>query len=440
MRSTSSLLAIGQLTLLVCGPVQGQDLVIANARIIDGNGGIIDSGSVVVRDGRIASVSAATANAAVEPAAAEPADAGGARTINAGGMTVMPGFIDAHRHLISGDPDLWLAEQAVPRMQEFLDAGFTTVLSAGDDLDAILELRRRLDEGEIRGPRLIAAGRAPLAQSTGGFAPGVDPARIDVSRPPHRPTEPAPGIPHEETRARVQQLAAIGVDAIKTVIIVTPDGPEQETLSVIADEARRLGIPSITHAVTVVDTVAAVEAGTHVLVHTPHIGQLDEETARMIADSGIPMMSTLGIFVPTFAADNTVIRDRTGMDNVPRFRDLDPFPMDTISSAGQGPVNARMLWDAGIVYGFGTDTRFLPRDALFHELRPLHLVFSAEDIVTIMGRNAAISIGRLDELGTVEAGKLADLVILDGDPLDDPYDLLNVRVVVQGGEIVVDNR
>lgn len=428
MRGTGGLLAIGHLALLVCSPVWSQDLAITNARIIDGNGGVIDSGSVVVRDGRIAAVAAA------------PADAGGGQAIDAGGMTVMPGFIDAHRHLISGDPDRWLAEQSVPRMQEFLDAGFTTVLSAGDDLDAILELRRRLDEGEISGPRLMVSGRAPLAQSTGGFAPGVDPARIDVSRPPHRPTEPAPGIPHEQTRARIQQLADAGVDTIKTVIIITPEGPEQETLSVIADEAQRLGIPSITHAVTVVDTVAAVEAGTHVLVHTPHIGQLDEETARMIADSGIPMVSTLGIFVPTFAADNELIRDRTGMDNVPRFRDLDPFPMDTISSAGQAPVNARMLWDAGIVYGFGTDTRFEPKDALFHELKPLHLVFSAEDIVTIMGRNAAIAIGRLDELGTVEAGKLADLVILDGDPLDDPYDLLNVRVVIQGGEIVVDNR
>ena len=428
MRNTIGLLATGYLALLITSTGWGQNLVIANARIIDGNGGVIEGGSVVVQAGRIASVSAGTA------------DAGGEEAIDAGGMTVMPGFIDAHRHVISGDPDQWLAEQAVPRMQEFLDAGFTTVLSAGDDLDAILELRRRLEEGEIRGPRLIASGRAPLAQSTGGFTPGVDPARIDISRPPHRPTEPAPGIPHEQTRARIQQLAGAGVDAIKTVIIVTPDGPEQETLSVIAEEAERLGIPSITHAVTVVDTVAAVEAGTHVLVHTPHIGQLDEETARMIADSGIPMMSTLGIFVPTFAADNEVIRDRTGMDNVPRFRDLDPFPMDTISSAGQGPVNARMLWDAGIVYGFGTDTRFLPRDSLFQELKPLHLVFSAEDIVTIMSRNASIAIGRLNELGTVEAGKLADLVILDGDPLDDPYDLLNVSMVIKGGEIVVDKR
>ena len=428
MRRTIGLLGMGHLALLFCSPVWGQDLVIANARIIDGNGGVIQNGTVVVQDGRIASVSAG------------PADSGEAQVIDAGGMTVMPGFIDAHRHVISGDPDPWLAEQAIPRMQEFLDAGFTTVLSAGDNLDAILELRRRLDEGELRGPRLIVAGRAPLAQSTGGFTPGVDPARIDISRPPHRPTEPAPGIPHEETRARIQQLAAAGVDAIKTVIIVTPDGPEQETLSVIADEAERHGIPSITHAVTVVDTVAAVEAGTHVLVHTPHIGQLDEETARMIADSGIPMISTLGIFVPTFAADNAVIRARTGLDNVPRFRDLYPFPMDTISSAGQGPVNARMLWDAGMVYGFGTDTRFVPRDSFYQELKPLVLMFSAQDIVTIMSRNAAMAIGRLDELGTVEAGKLADLVILDGDPLENPYDLLDVSMVVKGGEIVVDNR
>ena len=144
--------------------------------------------------------------------------------------------------------------------------------------------------------------------------------------------------------------------------------------------------------------------------------------------------------MPTFAADNAHIRARTGNDNVPRFRDLDPFPMATLSSAGQGPVNARLLWEAGITYGFGTDTRFLPRDSLAHELKPLELVFSAEDIVAIMGRNAAIAIGRGDELGMIEAGKLADIVILDGDPLARTHDLLNVSVVIKGGEVVVDNR
>jgi imidazolonepropionase-like amidohydrolase len=325
-------------------------------------------------------------------------------------------------------------------MREFLEAGFTTVLSAGDPLEEILELRRQVEEGTITGPRLIVSGRVPLARGPGGFTPGVDPARFDRSRPPNRPTETAIAIPHDQTRATVQELVEAGVDAIKTILLVTPDGPEQETLSVIVEEAERYGIPSITHAVTVQDMVAAVEARTHVLVHTPHIGQLDEDTARIVAESGIPMMSTLGIFVPTFAAENAHIRSRTGDDNVARFRDLDPLPMNILSSAGQGPVNARLLWDAGVTYGYGTDTTFLPKDSLAHELRPLRLVFSAKDIVTIMTRNAATTILRSDEIGSLEPGKLADIVVLDGDPLSDIYDLLNVEVVIKGGRIVVDNR
>ncbi len=405
-----------------------QSLVITNARIIDGNGGVINRGAVVVRNGRIVSFS--------EGAAVVP----GAVSIDAQGMTVMPGFIDSHRHVIQGDATQWLKEQASTRMQEFLDAGFTTILSAGDPLEPILELRRRLNEGEIKGPRLLAVGRVPLARASGGGRPGVDPARIDVSRPPDRPTTAATAIPREETLATVHALAKAGVDAFKMAIIVTPGGPEKETLSVIAAEARRLGIPTITHAVTVQGTMAAVEAGTTILAHTPHIGQLDEGQARKIAASGIPMMSTLGIFVPTFAEDNARVRSRTGDDNLPRFRDLDPFPMNTLSSAGQGPVNARLLWDAGLTYGYGTDTTFLPKDSLAQELRPLRLVFSRQDIVKIMTRNAAAVIGRSKELGTLEPGKLADIVILDGNPLADISDVLKVKVVIKGGEIVVDKR
>jgi len=404
-----------------------QDLVITNARIVDGTDRVIEQGTVVIEDGVITAVGQSTRAQ------------GGAR-IDAEGMTVMPGFIEAHRHVIRGQPDQWMRDEAADRMREFLEAGFTTVLSAGDSLEHILELRRLLDQGEIVGPRLIVSGRAPLARGGGGFTPGVDPARANSARPQPRPTEARAGIPHEQTRARIRELAEAGVDAIKTNIVVSPGGPEQETLSVIADEAQRHGIPSITHAVSVQDMVAAVEAGTHVLVHTPHIGQLDEDTARMVAESGIPMMSTLGVYVPTFATDNTLIRARTGDDNLARFRDLDPFPMSAISSAGQGPVNARMLWDAGVTYGYGTDTTFLPRDSLAHELKPLRLVFSAQDIVTMMTRNAAATVLRSDEIGTLEPGKLADIVILDGDPLADAMDLLNVHVVIKGGQIVIDKR
>lgn len=396
----------------------GQGLAITNARILDGSGGMIESGTVVVRDGKIVSISAGSA------------DVAGAVVLDARGRTVMPGFIEAHRHVMAGDGAQWLSEQAEARMQEFLDAGFTTVLSAGDPEEAILELRRRIADGAIKGPRLIAAARAPLARAAGGGGGrgGVDPARTDSSRGPTRPAT-AIAIPPEETRARIREIAMRGFDAVKTVLIVTPGGPEKKTLSLVVEEATALGLPTITHAVTVQDTIAAVEAGATVLVHTPHIGQLTREQAKTIASAGIPMMSTLGVFVPFF-----------DQNNKPIFRDAMPFPWETLSSAGQGPVNARLLWEAGITYGYGTDTRFLPRDTLAHELKALHLVFSPKDIIPILTRNAAITAGRGKELGTLEPGKLADIVILDGNPLADLYDLLNVTVVIKGGTIVADKR
>ena len=406
-----------------------QDLVITNARIIDGMDQVIADGSIVIRDGLIADVVAGTV------------PTGDARVIDAQGMTAMPGYIDAHRHIIRGDPDAWMRDTAARNMREFLEAGFTTVLSAGDPLQHILELRAMTESGEVVGPRILAAGRVPLAAPSGsGFPAGVDPARIDNSRPPHRPTEPAPAIPEEETRALVRQHVAAGVDAIKTVIITTPGGPEQNTLAIVADEAARGGIPSITHAVTVQDTLAAVRAGTHTLVHSPHIGMLTEAETREIVESGIPMTSTLAIFIPTFAEDNRNVRNRTGEDNLPRFRDLDPFPMDTISSAGQGPVNARLLYDAGLVYGFGTDTTFHPEDSFRHEIRALRLVFSRRDIITIMTRNAAAAILREDTHGTLTASKVADIVLLDGNPLADIDALHEVGVVIKGGNVVVDKR
>jgi imidazolonepropionase-like amidohydrolase len=369
-----------------------QDLVISNGRILDGTGNAIERGTIVVRDGRIASVGATA---------------------------------DAHRHIIQGDPARWLADQSAANMREFLAAGFTTVLSAIDPLDQILELRRRTESGETVGPRIISAALVPLSRAVLGGG-GVDPARTDPARAANRPGPTAPAIPPADTLAAVRAAHARGVDAIKTLIIVTRDGPEAATLKLIADETEKLGILTITHAVSVIDTVAAVEAGVDILVHTPHIGQLDEATAKKIADADIPMVSTLGVFVPYF--NDT---------NIPLFRDRQQFPFDTLSSAGQGPVNARLLFQAGITYAYGTDTSWSPRDSLEHELRPLHLVFSHEDLLPIMTRNAAIAVGRGEDLGTLEAGKLADIVILGSDPLQGEEALLDVDVVIKGGKVVV---
>ncbi|MES2603924.1 MAG: hypothetical protein V4603_03245, partial [Pseudomonadota bacterium] len=111
--TTAVLLALG-------APVLAQNLMITNARILDGNGGIINNGSVIIRDGKIESV--------VTGAVRVPE----MTVLDAGGKTVMPGFVEAHRHVITGNPSTWLAERSPAQMQEFLDAGFTTVLSAID--------------------------------------------------------------------------------------------------------------------------------------------------------------------------------------------------------------------------------------------------------------------------------------------------------------------
>jgi imidazolonepropionase-like amidohydrolase len=393
-----------------------QDLVIINARILDA-GSVVDNGSVVVRDGRIASVSAGVA--------AAPA---GVRRIDAGGKTVMPGFIDAHRHIIDGDPAEWLAEGAAPQMREFLEAGFTTVLSA-IDAPQILEARERIAAGQMNGPRIFAGAIIPLAGPSGPPGPAGDPARFDTSRE-GRPTSAAPAIPREATIQAVERAAAAGFDYIKTVIITTPGGPEVDTLQLIVEEAEQRDLPVITHAVTVRDTLAAVQAGPAVLVHTPHIGDLSNDPAAVqtIIDSGIPMTSTLAVFLPHFDESNE-----------PLFRDGLPFPWKTLLSGGQGPVNARLLWEAGISYGYGTDTSWPPKESLVDELRALRLVFSPADVVTILTKNAASSVLRGDELGTLEPGKLADIVIIDGDPLETSRDLLNVVTTIKGGEVLFED-
>jgi imidazolonepropionase-like amidohydrolase len=401
-----------------------QDLVIVNARILDGKGGVIERGSVVVRGGTIVSAESGTATVS------------GVQRIDAQGRTVMPGFIDAHRHIAEGDPAEWLAKRAPAQMQEFLDAGFTTVLCAICP-DQAVELRQRIESGTVKGPKLLVGTLIPLARAGapgprggGGGGRGGDPARFDNSRPPLRPTEAAAAIPPADTIKAVESIASRKYDLIKTLITTTPGGPEVETLKLIVSEGKKRNLPTITHAVSVIDTLAAVEARPDVLVHTPHIGHVGDDVSavKRIAGAGIPMTSTLQVFVPHFGADNT-----------PLFRDGQPFPWNTLTSAGDGPVNARLLWEAGISYGYGTDTTWPPKQSLADELRALSVVFSPRDISKIMGQGAARSTLRSD-IGTLEAGKVADIVMINGNPLTNLNDLLNVVLTVKSGRIVSDTR
>src|ERR1044072_788299 len=150
MNKLAACLCLALLVAAVPSRVDAQNLVISNARIIVGNGSVIEAGTVVVRDGRIVSVGAAT-----------PAPAG-ARQIDARGLTLMPGLIDGHRHIISGNADQWLKDQAAQRMQEFLEAGYTTLLAGGGPAEGNIELKRRIDSGQLKGPRVIPAAQVNL--------------------------------------------------------------------------------------------------------------------------------------------------------------------------------------------------------------------------------------------------------------------------------------
>lgn len=391
-----------------------QDLLITNGRVLDGKGGVIENGSVVIRNGKITQVAAGRPNL------------NGLEVLDAKGMTVMPGFVDAHRHIVGGDGQAWLENEAAAQMQGFLDAGFTTVLSAIDP-PQVVEVRDRIAAGEMVGPRLFAGSFVPLAGPAPCFEAGPgDAARTDPSRDGGYPCA-TPTIPDQVIENAVAGAAQAGYDYLKVVLVLSKGGSEVETLKKVVAEGNKHGLPTIMHATDVNATVAGLAAKPHMLVHTPHMGSLNKnpDALQTIIDAGIPMSSTLAVFQPHF--------EENGM---PLFRDGGPYPFKALDSAGQGPVNARLLWEAGLVYGFGTDTRWEPKVSLADELRALQVVFAPRDIVTIITKHAAEVTLHGDEFGTLEAGKYGDVVIVDGDPLTDVSALLNVKATVKEGRVV----
>ena len=375
-----------------CG-LSAQNLVITNARIIIGNGTVIDRGSIVIRNGRLASVAAGTPNvSAVE-------------TIDAHGMTAMPGFIDGHRHVNTGPSEK-------QQMQELLDAGYTTVLSGGGPAEGNLSLKEHIDKGLIKGPRIIPSGRVELANNT-----------------------------PEKARAEVRALAAQGIKFVGEMALTPKPGPtakELENLRAIVDESKKVNVWVQIHAVSPQAMMAAVDAGVIKLVHTPHFGWLAQEDAQRVASAGVKQLSTIGFGVPVFGV--------FANDNKPRFRDGKPWPEAILDGEGRGreagykAVNARTSWDAGVVYGYGTDTNYQPKAGLEHELKSLNLMFSMQDIIKLMGPNTASYIEMSDQLGTLEAGKLADIVVLDGNPLEGYWNMLRTKLTIMGGVIVSDQR
>ena len=374
-------------------PVMAQELTITNARIVVRDGTVIERGSIVVRDGKIVSV-----------AAGAPATKAG-KVIDARGMSAMAGFIDGHRHINARDPK--------NEMQRLLEAGFTTVLSGGGAPEPLVALRADINKGAINGPRIIPSGGTfPLGRAT------------------------------EETgRAEIRKLAQLGVKYTGELILTPVPGPTEQELLVLRamlDEGSKVGIGVQVHATSTSAMDAAVANGVKLLVHIPNKNWITKEEAQAVATAKTKVLMAMAFGSPVFG----VFAD----DNKPRFRDGKPWPDNIIDGVGGGKeagysmVNSRTLFDAGVVIGNGMDTTYDPPAGLAHELRSWNVVFSHQDMIRVMGPYTADYLGMGDQIGTLEAGKLADLVLLENNPMDGYWNWLNPKMVILQGKIVVDAR
>jgi len=387
-----------------------QDVAITNARIIVGSGQVIDSGTIVVRGGRIVSVTAGAASTT------------GLRVIDAKGMSAMPGFVDSHKHVSNG-------ENAAGQARLLLEAGYTTVLAGGGQADTNIALRDRIDKGEFIGPRIIPSGQINLRQT------------------------PA------EARAAVQALAAKGIKHTGEIALTPEPGPtpaEIDVLKAIVDEARKAGVQVNVHAVSSPAMVAAIDAGVTRLVHIPNKDFTTYDQAERVAQTGSIVAGAIAFGAPYIdRLSPAPAQVQWPRDNSTRFRDGKPWP-ETISGAnrdakgravgtegGYSLVNARRIWDADTtrqLISYSTDQNATDLVVLEHELKSYSVMFSMSDIHRIIGPNAARYVGMADQIGTLETGKLADIILLDGDPTLNIYEMLKTKLVLKEGRVVIDKR
>jgi len=257
---TSTVLAC--LTLATFASLSAQDLTITNARIIGANGHVIERGSIVVRAGKIVSVAAGAPSAANGKAPV-------GKSIDAKGMTAMPGFIDGHRHINTG-PN----EKA--QMQALLEAGYTTVLSGGGPAEGNITLRDHIDKGVINGPRIIPSGSLRLNNNT-----------------------------PEMARAEIRKMADMGIKFTGEIALTPIPGPSEkeiEILKAVVDEAKKVGVMVQVHAVSSRAMVAAAEAGVPLLVHLPNKDWVSKEDAKKVAAAGTKVLGTVSFGSPVFGA------------------------------------------------------------------------------------------------------------------------------------------
>ena len=275
-----------------------QDVAITNARVIVGSGQVIESGTIVVRGGKIVSVGAGGA----------PTQ--GLKIIDAKGMSAMPGFIDGHKHVNNYD---------AAQMKSLIEAGYTTVLAGGGPAEQNIALRDRIEKGEI-GPRVIASGQVNLRQTP------------------------------VEARAAIQALAKQGIKHTGEIGLTPEPAPPQseiEVLKAIVDESKKVGIQVNVHAVSSPAMIAAIDAGVTRLVHLPNKDFTTYDQAERVAQTGSIVAGLIAFGAPnvdTLSAAPAAVQ--WPKDNTVRFRDGKPWP-EAIAGANRDPKGRATGTEAG---------------------------------------------------------------------------------------------
>lgn len=410
--------------------------LIHNGTLIDGNGGAPTAeGAVLVQDDRIRWVGHKTdlplPNAPVA-------------MIDADGGWILPGLIDTHVHLMLEGIDIPRLMttpfslrffQAVGYMRRTLDAGITTVRDAGG---ADLGVKQAQASGLVAGPRMQISITA--LSTTGGHGDGWMPSGMALEIFPPYPGMPAntcDGV--EEVRRKVREVLRAGAEVIKVCatggVLSPTDHPEftqfsEAELRVMVEEgAYRRGIKVMAHAQGAEGIKNAVRAGIHSIEHGIY---LDDEAIELMLAHGTYL-------VPTLLAPLSVVEQAESAGNMPEYgvrkaRETIEIHSESIERA----------YRAGVTIAMGTDAGVMPHGTNLRELNLMcQIGMSPMEALVATTRTAAACLGWQDRVGTLEPGKLADVVITKTDPLanirslEDPA---NIVLVMQDGRVVKDGR
>ena len=370
-----------------------------------------------------------------------------AEVIDTSGRVMMPGLIDVHVHLIilgHGDYDRWdpwiaknnLVEKVMEiSAKQLLMAGVTSAVDLGGTLKESLSVRDRIKKGAIPGPRMWMAGPW-ITRSLGDYSPALD-DQILVDTP-------------AQAAAAVDKLAAAGVDVIKAYVELGP-----AHYKAIADAAHKHHLKVHAHVYDPVNVRDAFEAGIDVLTHVGSAGMptYDPALVKAIAVKGTPVVVTAAHRAFLFPAtvdfperlQNPQLKKDFGpqiweevQNSLKNFQRLSYFST-TDQEMRFSKASLGQWIESNATMGMGTDSGTpmnFHTEALWREMKAhVDVGMSPQRAICAATRVNAEILGKGKELGTIEPGKLADIIVVRGNPLFDITALANVEVVVKDGTV-----